>query len=132
MTSPTDNPFEAEEQELIDFMRKELKLLEPNMEVMVESWVDDKGGYRIAEITTWVGTGTHTGYGGTWMQSDPDAAAVLFAAERFVVTRHDEIEEFENSDDYIDYRQEMEQLLRYQITDPQEMGEWEDRRGTAL
>jgi hypothetical protein len=56
---------------------------------------------------------------------------VLFAAERFVISREDEIEEWYSPDPdggYIDYRQEQEQALRYAITDPPTFGEWEDRR----
>lgn len=119
--------FEQEEAELIAFLRKELSA-DDNTDITVESWVDRRGGYRISEISTFTYTkrGEPFGAGGSWMQSDPGAAHVLFAAERFVISREDEIEEF--GDSYIDYRQEQEMGLRFAITDPPTMGVWEDRR----
>jgi hypothetical protein len=121
--------FQREEAELTRFIHEELDLPIED-KVTVESWVDEQGGYRISEISTWHPQPEKCngcGYGGSWMQSDPGAAAALFAAERFVISRSDVID-YLGGDDYIDYRQECEQSLRYAITDPPTFGVWEDRR----
>ena len=120
--------FEQEEAELTAFIREALDLPEAD-DVTVYSWADRYGGYRISEISLYRPDpvrGLPFGGGSSWMQSDPEAGTVLLAAERFVVSREDEIEEFEG-DTYVDYRQEREQALRFALTGSFGEG-WEDRR----
>jgi hypothetical protein len=115
------------EKELIAFIRKVLNLSD-DVRITVESWSDQFGGYRISEIDVFTPDperGLPFGSGGTYMQSDYDAGAVLFAAERFVISRNDPIEEW-GLDSYIDYRQEREQALAEALG--AEIPEWEDRR----
>ena len=131
MSIPADAmPGDAErpgERELIAFVREVLALPDSDR-VSVYSYLDQHGGYRIGEVSTWTPRPEQCegcGAGGSWMQSDSGAHAILFAMERFVVNVGEPIDEFD-AESYVDYAQEMEQNLRYALTG--EFGEWEDRR----
>lgn len=120
-TVPEPNSFPGE-RELATFIEA-LPGFE-NETVHVYSWLDKFGGYRISELS--LSHNTERGMGGSsWMQSDPECANVLFAAERFVVSRGDPIDDF-GEDHYIDYAQEQEWSLRQALKVPDVP--WEDRR----
>jgi len=67
------------------FIREVLKL-KSNQKVSVYIWKGQSDGVRVAEIslTTEMGGGRMSGC--SWMRSDPEAGAIILAAEDFILT----------------------------------------------
>lgn len=59
--------------------------LPPTAEVTVLTWGEGPWGVRVSEVSYWLKVGGG-GAGGSWMQSDPPAHPVVFAAERLILT----------------------------------------------
>lgn len=63
--------------------------LPDHAEIEILLWGDGPWGVRVAEVSYWIPDperGSPFGVGGSWMQMDPDCYAVIFQAERYIVT----------------------------------------------
>jgi hypothetical protein len=61
----------------------------PGLECSVECWQCMEGGIRISEVGFHLSDGNGCCWGGVWMRCDPESAAVILAAEDFLLTFFD-------------------------------------------
>jgi hypothetical protein len=96
-------------------------------EVSAYLFRDEDGGIRIAELSYTKRTATGMG-GGSWMSSDYEASAVLFAAERFLLFVNEPVLNVDTWETNLDLGQEHEQQLYHALTG--KFSEWHERPAT--
>lgn len=104
----------------------------PKLEVTAYTHRDERGGLRISELSYFVRErpGEPYGGGGSWMASEVEAGGVLFAAERFLLSYHEPVQEVPTWESTLDFKQETETRLWFAITG--EWPAWDERPATHL